>query len=247
MMYMLDNPRRFAKLLASLNVPGSNRPLSPIEVANEIYALREDLGGDLKETIRRLPISEDIVKEFAWLRKLPRKIQDVVVWGESSKKDGTIGFSAAAKMARLDNHDDVLKLAGAMLDMSRPVTKEEIKGVISLKKRMASKSIDECVREVLNVTRQFTVNHFLFISGIKSNIVATLNEVEHGRHDNVGKALKGVFPPGTLKNTKVSNDHIRLALDEEGWEFISVYSKRHGLPRREVVNHMLESVGFANE
>lgn len=248
-MRVLDNPQRLANLLASLNVPGSNRPLSPIEVASEIDALKKDLGGNTKEVVNRLPVSAHIVNEFLWLAKLPRKIQGVVVWGESNKRDGSIGFSVAAKMARLNNHDDILKLVGSTLEMSRPITKEEVKVILSLKKRIPDKPIDECVSEVLNVTRPVIVNHYLFISGINPNIVATLSSNKSGQsvHDVVLIALKGIFPPGTLKSTKVSNERVRLSLDEEGWKFITSYSEHHNVLRQNVVNHMLESVGFVNE
>lgn len=247
-MLLLNNPQRLAKLLASLNVQGSNRPLSPVEVANEIRVLQEDLDGDLKETIKRLPVSAEIAKQFMELMNLPSKIQDVIVWGESSKKDGSIGFSVAAKMAKLNNHNDILKLAGTILDMSRPITKEELKGLLSLKKRNPSKSIDECISEILNVTREFTIHHFLFISRINPSFASILVDNKLGRnvHDEALAVLKNIFPTGTLKNVKVSNERIRLALDEDGWKFIAEYSRRHDVARQDVVNHMLEAAGFIN-
>lgn len=248
MMQIINNPQRLAKLLASLNVPGSNRPLSPVEVANEIDVMRADLDGDLKEVIRRLPVSPHIVKEFLYLGKLPPKIQDVVTWGESSSEDGSIGFSVAAKMSRLSNHNDILKLAGTILGMTRPITKEEVKGVLSLKKTKPDKPIEECIREVLNVTRQVTIHHFLFICNIKSTIATFLvnSGSKKNPQDQVLAALNSVFPTGTLKNIKVRNERVRLALDEEGWKFISTYTDRHSLARQDVVNHMLESAGFVN-
>lgn len=248
-MSMLDNPQRLARLLASLNVPGSDRPLSPVEVAKEINMMRDDLGGDLKEAVKRLPISADIVKEFLQLIKLPPEIQDVITWGESSKLDGSIGFSVAAKIAKLKNNDDVLKLAGTILDMSRPVTKEEVKGVLSLKRRIPNKPIDDCIEEVLNVTRKTTIYYFLFISKIKPNIAAAVTNSGAGgsNQDKVFSILKDSFPSETLKNTKVTNDRIRLVLEKEGWEFIDSYAERHHLLRQEVITHMLESGGFPND
>lgn len=249
MMNVLNNPQRLAKILASLNVSGTDRPLSPVEVASEINVMRDDLEGDLKEVVRRLPVSLDIVKEFLYLMKLPPEIQDVVSWGESRKGDGTIGFSTAAKVARLKDHDDILKLAGTILDMSRPVTKEEVKGVLSLKRRIPKKPINECITEVLNATRQTTIHHFLFISRINPNVAELLskNDPSHGQEDKVLSTLKGTFPSETLKNVKVSNDRIRLVLEKEGWEFIAVYAERHGLLRQDVITHMIKSGGFKNE
>lgn len=248
-MNVLNNPRRLAKLLASLNVSGTDRPLSPVEVASEINAIRDDLGGDLKEVVRRLPVSLDIVKEFLYLMKLPPEIQDVVSWGESRKGDGTLGFSTAAKVARLKDHGDILKLAGTILDMPRPVTKEEVKGVLSLKRRIPKKPINECIMEVLNVTRQTTIHHFMFISRIKPSVVELLSKTDptHSLQDKMLSILKGSFPTETLKNIKVSDDRIRLVLEKEGWEFIAVYAERNGLLRQDVITHMIETEGFRNE
>ena len=248
-MNVLNNPRRLAKLLASLNVSGTDRPLSPVEVAGEINAIRDDLGGDLKEVVRRLPVSLDIVKEFLYLMKLPPEIQDVVSWGESRRGDGTLGFSTAAKVARLKDHGDILKLAGTILDMPRPVTKEEVKGVLSLKRRIPKKPINECIMEVLNVTRQTTIHHFMFISRIKPSVVELLSKTDptHGLQDKMLSILKGSFPTETLKNIKVSDDRIRLVLEKEGWEFIAVYAERNGLLRQDVITHMIETGGFRNE
>ncbi len=248
-MSIIDNPRRLARLLASLNVPGYDRPLSPVEVANEINVMRDDLGGDIKEAIKRLPISADVVKEFLQLIKLPPEIQDVVTWGESSKLDGSIGFSVAAKISRLKNNDDILKLAGTILDMSRPVTKEEVKGVLSLKRRIPNKPIDDCIEEVLNVTRRTTIHYFLFISRIEPSIAAAVAKSGPGgdNQDKVSSMLKDSFPPEALKNVKVVNDRIRLVLEKEGWEFIASYAERHHLLRQDVVTHMLESAGFTND
>ena len=163
--------------------------------------------------------------------------------------EGSIGFSVAAKISRLENDDDVLKLAGTILEMSRPVTKEELKGVLSLKRRIPSKSIDDCIEEVLNVTRRTTIHYFLFISRIKPDIVTALTKSEISRdiHDKVTSMLKDSFPPETLKNAKVVNNRVRLILEKEGWEFIASYAERHRLLRQDVITHMLESAGVPND
>lgn len=245
-MPILNDPRRLARLLASLNVQGISRPLSPVEVANEINVMRDELGGDAEEATRRLPVSAHIVNEFLRLKDLPAKIQDAVVWGESKSDDGSIGFSAAAKMAKLENGDDVLKLAAAMMSMARPVTKEEIKGVVSLKRRIPGKPIEECIAEVLDVTRSITIHHFLFVSGIKPHIARAL--VVNGviNKEPVAEALRRIFPTDAIKDVKLLNGSVRLTLGEEGWKFIAVYAERHGLLRQEVVSHMLEAEGFVD-
>ena len=134
-MYILNNPARLAKLLASLNVPNNlNRPLSPMDVAREIKTLQKDLNNDQNELVKRLPIEQDMTKQFLSLLRLPPQVQDMVVWGESKKETGALGFSVAARIAMFDEPQDVLKLVGTVTEMSRPITKEEVKGMLSMEK-----------------------------------------------------------------------------------------------------------------
>ena len=138
-MQLLDDPYRLAKLLASINVPGADRPLSPLEVSNEIYTLRSELDDDA-ELVKRLPISRDIIQQFLALQNLPEEIQDIIVWGESKNDTGSIGFSVASRLAQFENKEDINKLASAIIDIPRPVIKEEIKAILSLKKQNKNKN-----------------------------------------------------------------------------------------------------------
>lgn len=248
MMCILENPKRLANLLASINVPGNSRPLLPTEVAREIQALLKELGGDQKELARRLPISNEFIREFLWLLKLTPKYQDAVMWGESDVGTGRLGFSVAAKIARLDKHQDQEKLASEILSMSRPATKEEIKEILSLKRQNSKKDMSECLLEVLNVTRTVTVKHFMFVSGLKKSFEDKLNNksLEHSRDNVAFDVLDPIFPTGVLKNARVLKGCIRLSMSERGPEFITEYSQRYGLLRQNVINHMLESVGLGN-
>lgn len=248
MMCILENPKRLANLLASINVPGTNRPLSPTEVALEIQALLEELGGDQKELAKRLPISNEIIREFLWLLRLTPKYQDAVTWGESNVNTSQLGFSVAAKIARLEKYQDQEKLASEILSMSRPATKEEIKEILSLKKQNAGKDMSECLLEVLNVTRTVTIQHFMFVSGLKKSFEDRLinKSPDHNQNNPAFDALNPIFPTGVLKDARVLKGCIRLSMNEQGSEFITEYSQRYGLLRQNVINHMLESTGLGN-
>ena len=249
MMLILDNPQKLAMLLASLNAHGTKRPLLPIEVAQGISDVYDDLGKDMKETVKRLPVGSDIVGEFLRLLKLPLRVQEAVSWGESNKETGSIGFSVAAKIAKLNNSEDVLELVGTILDMQRPPTKEEIKNILGLKKRVPNKAISECIAEVINVTRTVTIQHFLFITGIKPDILSSIvsNSKSDSPHEAVLNSLKESFPHDMLKDVKVLNESVRLSLDENGKDFITKYAEQHEILRQDVINHMLKSVGGTND
>lgn len=248
MMCILKNPERLANLLASINVPkASSRPLSPIEVAREMQSMLEELGGDQRELAKRLPISNEFIREFLRLLKLPTKYQDAVVWGGSDRDAGLLGFSVAAKIARLDQYEDQEKLISEILDMSHPTpTKEEIKEILSLKRQNPEKDMSECLSETLNITRTVIVQHFMFVSGLAQTFEDALIKKGAGqRQSNAAfDVLSPIFPSGVLKDAKVFKGHIRLLMDERGPKFITEYSQQHGLLRQNVVNHMLESAGL---
>lgn len=245
MMYILNSPARLAKLLVSIKVPGTNRPLSPVDVAKEIHMMLKDLDGDRNELIKRLPIEQDVTNQFLRLLNLPPQIRGMVVWGESKHETGAIGFSVASRIASLDGPNDMLKVAGTITEMPRPVTKEEIKGILSLKKNNPDKPIEECLSEVLNVTRPVVITHHIFLSGLDPNIAGSIKRRAHksgkNMHDLASSALRRVFPDDSLKSAKVFSDCIRLSLTEKGADFISEYSESHGIPMQEALNHMLGS------
>ncbi len=250
-MDILNNPARLAKLLTSLNVPNNlNRPLSPMEVAREIEMLQKDLNNDQNELVKRLPIKQDMVKQFQSLLKLPPQVQDMVVWGESKRKTGALGFSVAAKIAMFDNPSDVLKLVGTVTEMSRPVTKDEIKGLLSMKKHNPDTTIEACLSEILNVTRPITITHHMFVSGLDTDVVQALKkssrELNQDIHHLAADALRKIFPSRFVENVKIFADCARLSLTEEGMNFITKYSKSHNILRQNVLNHMFESRGFSS-
>ena len=244
-MSILQSPKRLSKLLASINVQYSDRPLSPIQVAEEIDELLRELDGNKSELKRRLPISQSIIDGFLRLLKLPKEIQDIIVWGDSNKNTGEISFSAASFICKLENSDDILKLVGAIHSLDRPITKEEIKDIHSLKKHNSKKTIENCIGEVLGVTRPIVIRHFLFISGIDPAIVKKLkteSQKNDTKLDNFGfDILSKPFPPSALKGAKIHDDYLRLYLSEEGRNFIRKYSDSNNILRKDVINHMFEN------
>ena len=243
-MSILQSPKRLAKLLASIKVSHSDRPMSPMQVAEEIAILLNDLNNNKNELNRRLPISQSIIDGFLRLLKLPKEIHDIVVWGDSNKNTGEISFTAASYICKLENKDDILKLVGAMHSLDRPITKEEIKGIISLK-RNSEKPIENCTSEVIGVTRPVVIQHFLFISGIDPSIVKKLKTASQKNNielNNLGFGiLSKIFPFGTLKGIKIHDDHLRLFLSEDGRNFIREYRDSNKILHKDVVNHMFEN------
>lgn len=245
-MALLQNPKRLARLLSSIQVSHSDRPLGPIETAEAIQEVLEELGNDTQELQSRLSLSSSMISAFARVLTLPENIKGIVSWGGSNhdmSRDGEISFSAAQQLARLKSTNDILRLVGTTLKMSRPVTKEEIKAIVALRRENPQKDIDDCIREVLDVTRTYVVQHFVFISGIDPRLVVRLKAMAHkdGRElDELALGvLSGNFPRDSIKGIKVRDDHVRVSMSEEGHKFIKSYAESHDLSKRSVLDHIL--------
>ena len=246
-MSILDDPLRLAKLLVSINMPSSVRPLGPVDTALEISKVLKDLKGDRKELVKRLPISNEIIKQFLDLLKLPAEVQDMVTWGKSKPEIGSIGFSVASRISNFEPQD-IRKIVGTILENPHPIKKDEIKGILSMKKYNPEKSIDECISEVLNVTRPHILHHFVFISGLKPNIAKNLKKssvaLNQNTHEFASSILRRIFPHESLQSIKVFEDCVRILLSKDGRDYITKYSIFHGILRKDAINHIFESEGF---
>ena len=244
-MYILNNPPRLAKLLASIKVNYKIRPLSPIDVSKEINIMLKDLEGDEKELHRRLPITQDMTRQYNRLLRLPPEIQGMVIWGDSNHDTGEIGFSVATRIASLKNQDDMRMMAGTITEMARPITTNEINEILSLKNNNPNKTLKECLEEVITAVRVTVITHYIFLSGLDPDIAKSLkmhaNNANEDVHKFTSKILSSIFPEGSFKSSKVFADCIRLTLGKHGSDFISTYARSHNIPIQKVLNHMLDS------
>jgi hypothetical protein len=139
-------------------------------------------------------------------------------------------------------------LVGAVHSISRPVRKDEVKGIISLKTRNLEKTIEECITEVLNVTRTEIIKHYIFISGINPVIVQALKNTSIKNNENLNEFALSIiskkFPVNSVKNVKLYDDYIRISFTKEGRDYVSSYSNSNNLLRQDVINHIFTDVGL---
>ena len=242
---LLQSPKRLAKLLASVNVSGSERPLSPVEVAVEIDSMLAELGGDRAQLLERLPLSGDMVDSFSRLLRLPPQIHGIIVWGSPDPGTGQISFTAAQELGKLDRPEDILMFVNASHEASKPLTKNEIGAMVSLRRSHPEKTAEDCIAEVTNVTRPLVTHHYIFISGIGTAAIRSLNAPAGGKgpDERALAALTEAFPPGSVTGAKIGKDHARITLSREGSEFIQVYADRNSIPKKDVVDHIILKSG----
>ena len=243
-MTIFDNPKNLARLLSSIKVDHAIRPLGPIETAKKIDEALIELNNDMSELEKRLPIKKDMIKRILKILKLPPEIHDIIIWGDLEKDTGEISFSAAMYLANLA-HDDVLKVMDGVQKYSKPVTKEEIRMIVSLKTQNPEKPIEDCIVDVLNVSRVTVINHFLFISGIDNEIVKMLKNnanMQSTTINNIGlKILHKKFPKESVKSVNIRDDHIRISLTQLGNNHIKSYARDHDILKKDIINHIFKS------
>ena len=245
-MSLLTSPKRLAKLLASVNVSYSDRPLTPIEVAKEIKKLQTELSDNKNELNKRLPLSPDLVADFLRLLKLPEQIQDIIAWGHPNKDSGEISFASARYIAKLNDKEDILKIVGTIHSLPRPVTSKEIQNIISIKQTNQDKPIDECIKEILDVSRPKILQYYIFISGIKPIIVNMLRGMASNQNTNLNDCAKTILmktlPIKSIQSINIHNDYLRVTLTKEGIDYIHGHANAFQLSRKDVFNNIFEKL-----
>lgn len=242
---LLQSPKRLAKLLASINVNHSERPLNPIEVSEEIRSMLTELNNNKSELLNRLPLSLDMIDAFLRILKLPPQIHDIVIWGNSNRGSGQISFSVAQQLGRLDDPKNILKFVNAFHMASKPITKEEIKSAISFKRHNPTKPIEDCITEITNVTRPIIVQDYIFISGINPSIVQLLKESSVKKNLTLNEhalvIISNVFPSDSILGIKINDDYVRIMLSEEGSKYMRSYADSNGLSKKDIINHIFRN------
>ena len=129
---IFKDSKRLTRLLGSIKVDYEDRPLTPIQVANELKSVCDDeLNGDTKEAKRRFDLSESMWSGFMRLLTLTPEIQEAITWGASDSEKLGLGFTAAHFMAKFKPEYQRI-----IMDMSweneRPLRKEELKKISQL-------------------------------------------------------------------------------------------------------------------
>ncbi|MFC1907839.1 hypothetical protein ACFLWT_00325 [Chloroflexota bacterium] len=157
------SPENLRDLILTVGIHKAERPLSPIEVAVLINTAL-NAGTTINEVSQESLLSEDMVRRFNQLTKLPAEIRHLVDWGRKLSK---ISFSAAVKIASLKLETEQVILGEATLEHG--FSKKEVIEIVENRNRIG-KPIDICIEETLKMRPQI-IKKYLFIGSIKSQVV----------------------------------------------------------------------------
>ncbi len=153
------------KLLLSVGTHRGQRPLSPVEVA-QLFSRMLAAGQTLADCARASNLEGTTwVSRFLRLLDLPDSVRHLVDWGSNV---GSVTFSSATEIARLEGNEKDLLAQGALLHRLSGV---EVRQVVQLRKR-SNRSLQACIDEVIGM-RPTVERRYLYMGAITDKSLAT--------------------------------------------------------------------------
>ena len=153
------------------------RPLSPVEVGVLLRKARMH-GASRADCAEAAQLHGTSILRFLRISDLPSDLRHLIDWG--SGKD-FLGFSAAVEATKLKDPEDQRALAAEVLASS--LNSKEVRQVTQLRQR-SGRSIDECVREILQM-RPRVVRRYVFIGSVAAENVVEMRAITQSVRDSM--------------------------------------------------------------
>ena len=226
MAQLIEDLDLYAKLLCSINVPGRNRTLSPIEVTGLIERMMGE-GMSMQEVSERVSVKTDMLKQFLSLSKLPLEYQNTIVWGTST--DCGVSFSTATKIVRLEKQEDMKILLGA--SMEHKFTKNEIENIVALRRASRSLGMVDCIEKVKSIRVRVEPKHMYVITVSRETMSKLEASASHqtGAADMLREAVSDRLGSNNVLAVVVRGLRVVLSLNKEGAKQLTALLERNNL------------------
>lgn len=245
-MGIFDEPKRLAKLLASLNTHSTNRPLRPVETALWLQEGVRELGNK-EEVMKRVNIKQSMWTGFEKLLKISPEYRDQICWGKSNKEKMEIGFSTAHYLVEGLDENEQRILLDSMWDpnIDRPYAVDELKQIKSYYKSKPEIGMEKAISDILKVNRPLKKEIiFIFISGLKKDMYENLKQMSETVGASLDEYVKNIFlqslGANTVINTRVKPDVIRIAFSGKGEIAFKKMTAAGNVNKNNIVEHILE-------
>lgn len=227
------SPQERQGLLLSVGTHKGRRSLSPVEVAT-IFSKVLAAGGSMADCARAAHLEgTTIVARFLRLLKLPESVRHLVDWGSSP---GTVGFSAGAELARLENDAEEEEVVSGVLTYR--LSGSEVRQVVQLRKR-SKRSVKECLDEVVGM-RPRVEKRYVYVGAVTDAALkdSLASMTQRHRDEFLAGALTGVFDPKSLSVTRLGPDRFTLV---GGAPFGEAMSRKKDSLEREINDALLRA------
>ena len=220
------SPQERQVLLLSVGTHRGQRSLSPVEVAN-IFAKVLAAGGRLSDCARAARLEgTTIVARFLRLLKLPESVRHLVDWGSRA---GTIGFSAGAELARLNDDAEEEEVVSGVLTYR--LSGSEVRQVVQLRKR-SQRPVEECLNEIVGM-RPRVEKRYVYVGAVTIPVLkdSLQSMTQRERDALLAGAVRGVLDIKDLAVTRLSRERFTLV---GGANFGEVINRKKDSLEREV-------------
>lgn len=254
---LLDDFELYSDLLASVGTGTADRPLTPIECSDLIIRLEKETGETKSQISKRLGLGKK--KKIHTLDKPPdttqlvnfEKLQNLskknaYMLGFRVKNEATIPFTIGSIVAELPNKEDhniILKTVLESYGTKKEITKDDIKEIVSRKKKSTEIPIEEIIVNVMKV-KPVIDDYYLIGVTISDTLLEKMKKVLNKQN---GKEVLKNMLQNRLKNIEISAISIKektlfVSVDESNFEKIEQKRKQLKISVMNFFNHTFMEV-----
>lgn len=194
-------------LILSVGTHRNRRPLSPLEVANAIAALANEMGWG--QALERISLGESTARRFLRLREMDGSIAEQVGWG---REPGAISFAVASEISRLSKESQQRELADAARLYA--LTKDEARQVVQTVLR-AGRTVESAVDEVTNLRPQVQIIHAVLGAVTSEGARDRLAAMTQGQRDDLFEQVRLSLPALNSASGRLTPHTFSVIFDRE--------------------------------
>jgi len=197
------------RLLLSVGTHRGQRPLSPSEVAS-LFSRILETGGTLSDCARAANLDGTTwVTRFLRLLSLPESVRHLIDWGGNGA--GSVTFSSASEIARLDNDEDKEVLVQGAL--THRLSGAEVRQVVQLRRR-SGRTLNECLEEVVGMRPRIEKRHVYVGAITLDELKCKLKELTQNERDTLLRGIaERILAPATISAAKLGASKFALSGD----------------------------------
>jgi ParB-like chromosome segregation protein Spo0J len=198
------------KLILSVGTHRSERPLSPVEVAEVLEML---LGPDAthRDIAEALHLEDaTMIGRFRRLLRLSPSIRHLVTWGQSPS---SISLTVASELARLNSVEAQQQVVNAALE--NELKSSEVRQIVQILQR-SQQSPSEAIQSVLKLRPQVTRRHVIVGAVLSPTVRSALTSMSQSERDSfLGWAVQKHQPSLPPFNGRLATERFTLVGDDE--------------------------------
>lgn len=254
---LLDDFELYSDLFTSVGTGTADRPLTPIECSDLIIRLEKETGESKSQISKRLglgrkkkihtldkPPDTTQLVNFEKLQNLSRK--NSYMLGFRDRDSATIPFTIGSIVVDLPNKEDhniILKTVLGSYGKKKEINKDDVKEIVSRKKKSPETPIEEIIESVMKVKP--VIDHYYLIGISISD--SLLDKVEKIVNKQESKEILKTILQNKFKDIEISSVSIKektlfISLEKSNFEKIELKRKQLKMSMTNFFNNIIREI-----